>query len=188
MSRPSEELLEPSHGSEAALEEACAHYRSGEWTLIAWQEGDEVLACAGAERLDSETIGIRSIAVAPAWRNRGLGRTLLDALVSLRGELDYQNQVRDHAADESDRPDKLLQQRLIRLNGIRLGSRCRCTRGFRRPCSALTALHLCTLPHRCRSRSRDCDPRIRNKSASLFLVGRRYHWLPYAARGGAPEG
>jgi hypothetical protein len=26
----------------------------------------------------------------------------------LRGELDDQNQVRDHAADESDRPDKLL--------------------------------------------------------------------------------
>jgi hypothetical protein len=31
----------------------------------------------------------------------------------LGAELDHQNQVRDHAADENDRPDKLLQQRLI---------------------------------------------------------------------------
>jgi hypothetical protein len=39
----------------------------------------------------------------------------------LRGELDDQNQVRDHAADESDRPDKLLQQRLISVHAIRRG-------------------------------------------------------------------
>jgi ribosomal protein S18 acetylase RimI-like enzyme len=48
--------------------------------FIGWQEGTEILACAGAEQLRSGTIGIRSIAVAPAWRKRGLGRTLLDAL------------------------------------------------------------------------------------------------------------
>jgi len=47
--------------------------------------GDEVLACAGAERLGSDTIGIRSIAVAPLWRHRGLGRTLLDALAECLG-------------------------------------------------------------------------------------------------------
>ena len=39
----------------------------------------------------------------------------------LRGELGYQNQVRDHGADENDRPDKLLPQRLISLNAIRRG-------------------------------------------------------------------
>jgi hypothetical protein len=37
----------------------------------------------------------------------------------LGGELDHQNQVRDHAADENDRPDKLLQQGLISVNAIR---------------------------------------------------------------------
>jgi hypothetical protein len=37
----------------------------------------------------------------------------------LRRELGYQNQVRDHAEDESDGPDKLLQQRLISVNAIR---------------------------------------------------------------------
>ena len=42
-------VLERSHGSTEALEEACAHYRSGEWTFIGWQEGEEILACAGAE-------------------------------------------------------------------------------------------------------------------------------------------
>jgi ribosomal protein S18 acetylase RimI-like enzyme len=73
-------VLEQSHGSPAALEEACAHYRSGEWTFIGWQEGHEILACAGAENLGSGTIGIRSIAVAPTWRDRGLGRALIDSL------------------------------------------------------------------------------------------------------------
>jgi GNAT superfamily N-acetyltransferase len=73
-------VLEQSHGSTEALEEACAHYRSGEWTFIGWQEGEEILACAGAEELSSGTIGIRSIAVAPAWRNRGVGRKLIEAL------------------------------------------------------------------------------------------------------------
>ena len=40
-----------------------------------------IVACAGAEKLGGGTIGIRSIAVAPAWRNRGVGRALIDALV-----------------------------------------------------------------------------------------------------------
>jgi hypothetical protein len=39
----------------------------------------------------------------------------------LRSEQGHQNQARDHAADESDRPDKLLQQRVISVNGIRRG-------------------------------------------------------------------
>jgi len=78
-------VLERSHGSTEALEEACAHYRSGEWTFIGWQEGEEILACAGAEQLTGGTIGIRSIVVAPAWRHRGLGRTLLDSLAGRAG-------------------------------------------------------------------------------------------------------
>ena len=78
-------VLEQSHGSTEALEEACAHYRSGGWTFIGWQEGEEILACAGAEQLTGGTIGIRSIAVAPAWRHRGLGRTLLDSLAGRAG-------------------------------------------------------------------------------------------------------
>src|SRR5262245_18089906 len=65
-------VLEQSHGSAEALDEACAHYRSGDWTFIGWQEGDEVLACAGAERLGGDTIGITSIAVEPTWRRGGL--------------------------------------------------------------------------------------------------------------------
>jgi hypothetical protein len=39
----------------------------------------------------------------------------------LRREQSYQNQARDHAADESDRPDKLLQQSLISVNALRRG-------------------------------------------------------------------
>ena len=37
---------------------------------------------------------------------------------SLSGELRDQNQERDYAADESNRPDSLLQERLISVNGI----------------------------------------------------------------------
>jgi N-acetylglutamate synthase-like GNAT family acetyltransferase len=78
-------VLAQSHGSIEALEEACAHYRSGEWTFIGWQDAEEILACAGAEKLSTRTIGIRSIAVVPEWRNRGLGRTLIDALAERTG-------------------------------------------------------------------------------------------------------
>jgi N-acetylglutamate synthase-like GNAT family acetyltransferase len=73
-------VLERSHGSPGALQEARAHYGSREWVFIGWEEADEIVACAGAERLSSDTIGIRSIAVADGWRNRGLGRALLDEL------------------------------------------------------------------------------------------------------------
>jgi N-acetylglutamate synthase-like GNAT family acetyltransferase len=73
-------VLRYSHGSEKALEEARAHYRSGEWLFLGWQDGDEILGCAGAENFDDETIGIRSIAVVPNWRHRGLAHGLIDAL------------------------------------------------------------------------------------------------------------
>ena len=79
-------VLALSHGSTEALEEASEHYRSGEWTFIGWLEGEDVLACAGAELLGSGTIGICSIAVDPLWRHGGLGRMLLDALAP-RGDL-----------------------------------------------------------------------------------------------------
>jgi ribosomal protein S18 acetylase RimI-like enzyme len=73
-------VLQRAHGSEAALDEARARYGSGDWTLLGWQEGDEILACAGAEDYALDTIGIRSIAVVPDRRNRGLARALIDAL------------------------------------------------------------------------------------------------------------
>lgn len=79
------EILRQAHGSKRALEEARAHYRSGEWPLIGWQEGDEMVACAGAEEDPDATIGIRSIVVAPDWRNRGLARGLIDALAERMG-------------------------------------------------------------------------------------------------------
>jgi ribosomal protein S18 acetylase RimI-like enzyme len=78
-------VLRQSHGSVAALEEARAHYRSGEWLFIGWQEGEEILACAGAEQHPDATIGINSIAVAPDRRNRGLASALIDALAERMG-------------------------------------------------------------------------------------------------------
>jgi hypothetical protein len=63
----------------------------------------------------------KSDGLAAASTDRLLLRNSLPREPPLRGELDYQNQVRDHAADESDRPDELLQQRLISVSGIRCG-------------------------------------------------------------------
>jgi ribosomal protein S18 acetylase RimI-like enzyme len=92
-------VLELSHGSAEALEAACANYRSGEWTFIGWEEGEEVLACAGAERLGSDTIGVCSIAVAPGWRNQGLGRSLVDALAERLGARRVVAETDDDAVD-----------------------------------------------------------------------------------------
>ena len=78
-------VLKQSHGPAAALEEARTHYRSGEWLFIGWQEGNEILACAGAEQHPNATIGINSIAVSPGWRNRGLARALIDSLAERLG-------------------------------------------------------------------------------------------------------
>jgi len=91
------EILRQAHGSNAALEEARAHYRSGEWPLIGWQEGDEIVACAGAEEHPDATIGIRSIVVAPDSRNRGLARRLIDALAERMGAQQVVAQTDDDA-------------------------------------------------------------------------------------------
>jgi N-acetylglutamate synthase-like GNAT family acetyltransferase len=74
------DLLAQSHGRAEVLDEARARYQSGEWPFIGWEVAGEMVACAGAEPVDERTIGIRSIAVALAWRNRGLARALIDAL------------------------------------------------------------------------------------------------------------
>lgn len=78
-------ILKQSHGRAAALEEARAHYRSGEWLFIGWQDEEEILACAGAEQHANATIGINSIAVAPSYRKRGLARALIDSLAERMG-------------------------------------------------------------------------------------------------------
>ena len=78
-------VLSLSHARAVALEEARGRYRSGEWPLMGWQEGDDVVACAGAEHHPDATIGIRSIAVAPNWRNLGLASSLMTALAERMG-------------------------------------------------------------------------------------------------------
>jgi ribosomal protein S18 acetylase RimI-like enzyme len=78
-------VLKQSRGPIAALEDARAHYRSGEWLFIGWQEGEEILAVAGAERHPDATIGINSIAVATDWRNRGLASALINSLAERMG-------------------------------------------------------------------------------------------------------
>jgi N-acetylglutamate synthase-like GNAT family acetyltransferase len=92
-------LLRQGHGSDAALEEACAHYRSGEWPFIGRQEADEIVACAGAEQHAEATIGIRSIVVAPGWRHRGLARGLIDALAERMGAEQVVAETDDDAVD-----------------------------------------------------------------------------------------
>jgi len=92
-------VLELSHGSREALDEARAHYGSGDWAFIGLRDANSVVACAGAEWFDSETIGIRSIAVAPDWRRQGLGRMLLDALTERFGTQRIVAETDDDAVD-----------------------------------------------------------------------------------------
>lgn len=79
-------LLEYAHARPERIVEARAHYGSGEWAFVGFVgEAGEVVACAGAERYDDRSIGIRSIAVAPHWRRRGLGRAMVVALLQRSG-------------------------------------------------------------------------------------------------------
>jgi N-acetylglutamate synthase-like GNAT family acetyltransferase len=73
-------ILERSHASIEALDVVRTRYATGEWMFLGLEEDEDIVACAGAERLDDRTIGIRSIAVDPSWRHLGMGRTLLGAL------------------------------------------------------------------------------------------------------------
>jgi ribosomal protein S18 acetylase RimI-like enzyme len=92
-------VLRQSHGPAEALEDARDHYDSGEWLFIGWQEGDEILAVAGAEQHPNATIGINSIAVALEWRNRGLGRALIDELAERMGADQVVAETDDEAVD-----------------------------------------------------------------------------------------
>src|SRR5437762_12764494 len=70
-------VLEQSHGSTEALEEACAHYRSGEWTFIGWQEGKRFSpapeqsssqeARSGSARSRSRPRGDTAVSAARSW-------------------------------------------------------------------------------------------------------------------------
>lgn len=68
------ELLEQSGLPTAGVEEWLQHY------LVADSDG-EVVAVAGLELYGASAL-LRSVAVSPAWRGSGLGRQLVDRLVS----------------------------------------------------------------------------------------------------------
>jgi len=73
-------LLACAHGSAASADRAAARYRSGEWVLIGWEDGSALVACAGVERVASDEIAMRSVAVARERRRQGNGRALVDAV------------------------------------------------------------------------------------------------------------
>lgn len=72
-------LVEESHSSAASAERALENYRSERFILIGWEESCELIGCVGVERAASELF-VRSLAVAPEHRRRGVGRVLVDAL------------------------------------------------------------------------------------------------------------
>jgi GNAT superfamily N-acetyltransferase len=76
-------LLSIAHGSRRSVEEALARYADGDLVLVGWDEGGGLVACAGLERLAPSEICIRSGAVLPERRGRGVGRTFLDALAEV---------------------------------------------------------------------------------------------------------
>jgi ribosomal protein S18 acetylase RimI-like enzyme len=71
----------------------------GEWPFIGWQEGDVLVACAGAEQHPNATIGISSLVVAPDWRHRGLARGLIEALAERMAAREVVAETDDDAVD-----------------------------------------------------------------------------------------
>ncbi len=76
-------LLSFAHGSPEAVDRAVARYREHEWVLVGWEDDGEIVGCAGVQRISSSEIRIRSVAVVPERRGRGIGRALLAALVDV---------------------------------------------------------------------------------------------------------
>ena len=75
-------LLELAHGSPDSLARAVARYAAGEWVLTGWDEDGEIAAACGVHRIDAEELRLRSVAVAPDRRRRGIGRALVGALAA----------------------------------------------------------------------------------------------------------
>jgi GNAT superfamily N-acetyltransferase len=74
-------LLTFAHGSPQAVDDAVSRYRDREWLLVGWEDSARGLAaCAGVERVSDRELGVRSLAVAPGLRGRGIGRAFVDAL------------------------------------------------------------------------------------------------------------
>ncbi len=76
-------LIEHATGSASSATRALARYRSGEWTLFGYETNTTVVGVIGAETGTSTEVIIRSVAVDPLHRARGIGRRMVRA-VALR--------------------------------------------------------------------------------------------------------
>ncbi len=72
-------LLLLAAGSLASAEAASRGYRGGEWALFGWEEEGQIVGCAGLSHHGDFAVELHSVAVAPGWRGRGVGRSLVDA-------------------------------------------------------------------------------------------------------------
>jgi ribosomal protein S18 acetylase RimI-like enzyme len=78
-------LLEEASGSVAAAERAAARYRARDWTLLGHEENGVLVGCIGVEVIgpardtpgDPPRVVLHSVAVAPRFRGRGVGRQLV---------------------------------------------------------------------------------------------------------------
>jgi ribosomal protein S18 acetylase RimI-like enzyme len=78
------ELLEPSHGSADRARAAAAEYRAGRWRLYGWMDEGSLIGCMGLEmRLGGAVI--RSLSVSVPHRGRGVGRSMVEAVLQRTG-------------------------------------------------------------------------------------------------------
>lgn len=79
-----EKLLEPSHGSVDRARAAAAEYRAGRWCRYGWMDDGRLIGCVGMEvRLESAVI--RSLSVSASHRGRGVGRSMVEAVLQRTG-------------------------------------------------------------------------------------------------------
>jgi GNAT superfamily N-acetyltransferase len=70
-------------------------------------ENEQVAGCVALRRIDPETAELKRLFVRPAFRGRGLGRTLTEASIAAAREIGYQRLRLDTLPDRMDQAVRL---------------------------------------------------------------------------------
>jgi ribosomal protein S18 acetylase RimI-like enzyme len=71
-------LVASAFGSPEAAQGALRRYRSGEWSVLGFEDEGKVIGLVGLEQASSTTTRVRGLAVSSGLRGQGIGRLLID--------------------------------------------------------------------------------------------------------------